>query len=62
MSRALDEMKKELLHDNNVEIAITMLSDKLINIEKVAEYSRLPIDEVKALAKQLNATERQHHA
>ncbi len=55
MGRALDEMKKELLHDHSVEIAAIMLDKGKLTIEEAAKFFNLPIDEVKELAKQQNA-------
>lgn len=48
MCRAMEEMRKETVHEWNVECALEMLADG-IPYEKVAKYSKLTIEEVKTL-------------
>ncbi len=51
MCRAMEEMRAEAVHDNNIEIATMMLDSGKLTIEEAAQFFKLPIDEVKELAK-----------
>ena len=48
MCRAMEEMRRETIHEEAVKNARTMLADGL-PYEKVAKYANLPLEEVKAL-------------
>ncbi len=52
MCRAMEEMRKETVHERNVEIAKTMLASKKLSCEDVALFSGLTVDEVKSLVAQ----------
>ena len=45
MCKVIEDMRKE----ERIEIAKNMLLDGILSLEKIAEYARLPIDEVKKL-------------
>ena len=45
MCKMMEDMRKESLK----EVAKRMLADGIINLEKIAEYAGLPLDEVKKL-------------
>ncbi len=50
MSRIMDELIKEKCEQNNKEIALEMIIDSDLPLEKIAKYSKLELDEVKILA------------
>ena len=56
MGRAVEELFKELYEEEKyeamTEIAKRMLSDGILSLEKIAEYSGLTVEEVKVLAEQ----------
>ena len=46
--RAMEEMRNETVRERNIECALEMLADGM-PYEKVAKYSKLTLEEVKAL-------------
>lgn len=48
MCRAMEEMRNETVRERNLECALEMLADGM-PYEKVAKYSKLILEEVKAL-------------
>lgn len=48
MCRAMEEMRNETVWERNIECALEMLADGM-PYEKVAKYSKLTLEEVKAL-------------
>ena len=48
MCRAMEEMRNETVRERNIECALEMLADGM-PYEKVAKYSKLIPEEVKAL-------------
>ena len=48
MCRAMEEMRNESVRERNIECALEMLADGM-PYEKVAKYSKLTLEEVKAL-------------
>ena len=48
MCRAMEEMRNETVREWNIECALEMLADGM-PYEKVAKYSKLILEEVKAL-------------
>lgn len=48
MCRAMEEMRNETVRERNIECALEMLADGM-PYEKVAKYSKLTPEEVKAL-------------
>lgn len=48
MCRAMEEMRNETIRERNIECALEMLADGM-PYEKVAKYSKLTLEEVKAL-------------
>lgn len=48
MCRAMEEMRNETVRERNIECALEMLADGM-PYEKVAKYSKLTLEEVKAL-------------
>lgn len=46
--RAMEEMRNETVRERNIECALEMLADGML-YEKVAKYSKLTLEEVKAL-------------
>lgn len=48
MCRAMEEMRNETVRERNIECALEMLADEM-PYEKVAKYSKLTLEEVKAL-------------
>lgn len=46
--RAMEEMRNETVRERNIECALEMLADEM-PYEKVAKYSKLTLEEVKAL-------------
>ena len=59
MCRAMEEMRNEAVRKRNIEIAIDMLeirkSNEQLTYEDIAKTSRLTVDEVIQLDKQINA-------
>ena len=55
MCRAMEEMRDETARKKAIEIALKMLSGGKLNMEEIAEYSGLTIDEVKELANKQSA-------
>ena len=49
MCKVIEDMRKEERQEERVEIAKNMLLDGMLSLEKIAEYARLPLDEVKKL-------------
>ena len=49
MCKIIEDMRKEERKEERIEIAKSMLFDGILSLEKIAEYARLPIDEVKKL-------------
>ena len=49
MCKVIEDMRKEERKEERIEIAKNMLLDGILSLEKIAEYARLPIDEVKKL-------------
>ena len=49
MCKVIEEMRKEEREEERLEIAKTMLLDGMLPLEKIAEYARLSIDEVRKL-------------
>ena len=54
MCRAMEKMRDETEHETSVKHALAMLADGM-PYEKVAKYSELPIEEVRALAEKKSA-------
>lgn len=52
MCKMMDERLAEAEHDRSVEMALEMLADNNLSIEKIAQYSKLPLEEVNQLAKE----------
>lgn len=48
MCRAMEEMRNETVRERNIECALEMLADGM-PYEKVTKYSKLTLEEVKAL-------------
>lgn len=48
MCRAMEKMRNETVRERNIECALEMLADGM-PYEKVAKYSKLTLEEVKAL-------------
>lgn len=55
MCKAIEDMRAEERREVSIDIALRMLKDGALAIEKIAEYSGLTVDEVKALASQKTA-------
>ena len=55
MCRAMEDMRDETARKKAIEIALKMLSGGKLNMEEIAEYSGLTIDEVKELANKQSA-------
>ena len=53
MCRSIEEMLKEEKERNTLEFARRMIADNELPLEKIAEYSGLPIAEVKKLASEI---------
>ena len=49
MCKVIEDMRKEERQEERIEIAKNMLLDGMLSLEKIAEYARLPLDEVKKL-------------
>ena len=54
MCRAMEKMRDETEHETSIKHALAMLADGM-PYEKVAKYSELPIEEVRALAEKKSA-------
>ena len=52
MCKAVEELCKELYEEEKLEAVKRMLSDGILSVEKIAEYSGLTVEEVTALAEQ----------
>lgn len=50
MSRAIEELAKDIEHDKGVRTAVSLLSQSDLSLEKIADISELPLEEVKTLA------------
>ncbi len=50
MSRAIEDLIRDVRHDKAVDVAKIMLSEGELSLEKIAKYSELPLEEVKSLA------------
>lgn len=50
MSKAMEDMRNQILKDGMTDVAKRMLADGMLSFEKIAKYSGLSIEEVKALA------------
>ena len=48
MCRALEIMRDETVHEKAVDVALSMLADRL-PYEQIAKYTKLPVEEIKAL-------------
>ncbi|WP_215701407.1 hypothetical protein [Clostridium sp. MCC353] len=55
MCKAIEDMRAEERREVSIDITLHMLKDGVLAIEKIAEYSGLTVDEVKALASQKTA-------
>ena len=53
MCRSIEEMLKEEKERNTLEFARRMIADNGLPLKKIAEYSGLPIAEVKKLASEI---------
>lgn len=51
MCKAMEEMRKEAVHKNTVELALKMLARGRDSLEEIAEMTGLPLDEVRKLDK-----------
>ena len=51
MASVFDEVREEALNDGRKEIAIALLKDKIYSLNKIAELTKLPLEEVEALQK-----------
>ena len=49
MCKAMEDMRKEERMETSIETAKRMLNDGLLSCEKIAEYTRLSLNEVLAL-------------
>lgn len=49
MCKAMEDMRNQTLKDGMIDVAKRMLADGTLSLEKIAEYSGLSIEEVKAL-------------
>lgn len=50
MSKAMEDMRNQILKDGMTDVAKRMLADGMLSLEKIAEYSGCSIEEVKVLA------------
>lgn len=50
MCRAIEELAKDIEHDKGVRTAVSLLSQSDLSLEKIADISELPLEEVKTLA------------
>lgn len=50
MSKAMEDMRNQILKDGMTDVAKRMLADGMLSLEKIAEYSGFSIEEVKVLA------------
>ena len=55
MCREIENMRRETTHEKAVEIAKKMLLSGKLTTEDIADFSGLPLEEVKALSKQKTA-------
>lgn len=51
MCKAMEEMRKEAVHKNTVELALKMLTRGRDSLEEIAEMTGLPLEEIRKLAK-----------
>lgn len=49
MCKAMEDMRKQTLKEGMTEVALRMLADGALSLEKIAEYSGLSLEEVKKL-------------
>ena len=49
MCRAMEDMRNQTLTEGAINSARRMLADGILTLEKIAEYTGLPLDEVKKL-------------
>lgn len=50
MCEILDEMRNEAVEKERIKIALKMIKDGTITLDKIAEYSGLSLDKVRELA------------
>ena len=55
MCKVIEDMRKEERIEERIEIAKNMLLDGMLSLEKIAEYARLSLDEVRKLQAGQNA-------
>lgn len=55
MSKIMDDMRKETLEEGMLDVARRMLSDGTIDLNKIAEYVQLPVEEIRQLQATQNA-------
>lgn len=61
MCRVMEEKWEEGRKSNQLETAKRMLADGILSLEKIAQYSNLPLDEVRRIAsEQSNSGPAQH--
>ena len=48
--KAMEDMRNEAVMRDRIENAIKMIEDGILPLEKIAEYSQLPLDKVRELA------------
>ena len=49
MCKTMEDMRNQTLKEAMTEVALRMLADGALSLEKIAEYSGLSIEEVKKL-------------
>ena len=50
MCKVMEDMRNQTLKEGMTEVALRMLTDGTLSLEKIAEYSGLSIEEVKKLS------------
>ncbi|MBQ4487567.1 MAG: hypothetical protein II936_11255 [Oscillospiraceae bacterium] len=50
MCKVIEDMRKEAIEYDRVEIAKDMIKDGMLSLEQIAHYSRLALEKVKELA------------
>ncbi len=51
LSKAIEEMRKEAVEKERVQIAIDMIKDGQLSFEKISLYTKLTVEKIKELAK-----------
>ena len=55
MCKTMEDMRNQTLKEGMTEVALRMLADGTLSLEKIAEYSGLSIEEVKKLSENKSA-------